>query len=85
MIINPDGEFITGPLREQEAILYAQLDPRQSSGTKWMLDVAGHAARPDIFQLTIHREPRPLILTQEVEIERGEDTLSQGSSPLPGR
>jgi nitrilase len=67
VIVNPDGEFIAGPLREQEAILYAQLDPRQSSGAKWMLDAAGHATRPDIFQLTVHREPRPLIQTQEVE------------------
>ncbi len=85
VIVNPDSEFIAGPLHEQEAILYAQLDPRQSSGAKWMLDVAGHAARPDIFQLTVHREPRPLIRTQEAQSEQGGETLSQGSSALPGR
>ena len=78
VIVNPGGEFIVGPLREQEAILYAQLDPRQSSGAKWMLDVAGHAARPDIFQLTVHREQRSLIQTQEAKSERSGETLSQG-------
>jgi nitrilase len=38
VIVNPDGECIAGPLRKQEAILYAQLDPRQLCGAKWMLD-----------------------------------------------
>ncbi len=75
VIVNPDGEFIAGPLREQEATLYAQIDPRQSSGAKWMLDVAGHAARPDIFQLTICSDPHPLIQTQEAKSERGGETL----------
>jgi nitrilase len=28
-IINPDGEIIAGPLREQEGILYAPIDPLQ--------------------------------------------------------
>jgi len=41
-IASPDGEFIAGPLREQEGILYAELDPARMLGSKWMLDVAGH-------------------------------------------
>ncbi len=60
-IVNPDGEFIAGPLREQEAILYADVDPTQMRGPKWMLDVAGHYARPDVFELVVHREARPMI------------------------
>jgi nitrilase len=60
-IVNPDGEFIAGPVREREEILYAEVDPRQMRGPKWMLDVAGHYARPDVFQLTVHRAPRPMI------------------------
>lgn len=60
-IVNPDGEYIAGPLREQEGILYAEIDPAQMHGPKWMLDVAGHYARPDVFELTVHREPRQMI------------------------
>jgi nitrilase len=60
-IVNPDGEFIAGPLREAEGILYAQVDPAQMRGPKWMLDVAGHYARPDVFQLTVQREKRPML------------------------
>ncbi len=58
-IVNPEGEIVAGPAHEREEILYAEIDPRQLRGSKWMLDVAGHYARPDIFELVVHTEPRP--------------------------
>ncbi len=61
VIVNPEGEFIAGPVRKQEAILYAEIDPRMVQGPKWMLDVAGHYARPDVFQLTVHTDVRQMI------------------------
>ena len=60
-IVDPDGTIVAGPLREQEGILCAEIEPSRLSGPKWMLDVAGHYARPDVFQLTVNREPRPMI------------------------
>ncbi len=60
-IVNPEGQFIAGPVRKQEEILYAEIDPRQMQGPKWMLDVAGHYARPDVFQLTVHTDVRQMI------------------------
>jgi nitrilase len=60
-IVNPEGEFIAGPVRKQEEILYAEIDPRMMQGPKWMLDVAGHYARPDVFQLTVHTDERRMI------------------------
>ncbi len=60
-IVGPDGSFLAGPLQEQEGILTAEIDLATLPGPKWMLDVAGHYARPDVFELTIHREPRPLL------------------------
>ena len=56
-IVNPAGVFIAGPVREREEVLYAEIDPRQMIGPRWMLDVAGHDGRPDIFHLTIRHEP----------------------------
>ena len=50
VIVNPEGEIIAGPVHEKEEILYAEIDPRQLRGPKWMLDVAGHYARPDVFE-----------------------------------
>jgi len=75
-IVNPDGEFIAGPVRMKEEILYAEVDPAQMRGPKWMLDVAGHYARPDVFELIVHRKSHPMIQIaedrQEVEGEKGE-------------
>jgi nitrilase len=60
-IVNPNGEVIAGPAANKEEILYAEADPQMMRGPKWMLDVAGHYARPDVFELVVHREPRPMI------------------------
>ena len=63
-IENPDGEFIADPLHNEEGILYAEVDPAQMSGPKWMLDVAGHYARPDVFELIVHTDARPMLTSQ---------------------
>jgi nitrilase len=63
-IVNPDGAFIAGPVSEREAILYADIDPQQMRGPKWMLDVAGHYARPDVFQLSVRTGAHPMIAVQ---------------------
>jgi nitrilase len=74
--VNPDGEFIAGPVRMKEEILYAEVDPAQMRGPKWMLDVAGHYARPDVFELIVHRKSHPMIQIaedrQEAEGKKGE-------------
>lgn len=72
-IISPSGEFLAGPVQEKETILYAEVEPQRLGGSKWMLDVAGHYARPDVFQLTVHRGPRPMIRVQEDEPHPGPD------------
>lgn len=64
-IVSPEGHFIAGPVRKQEEILYAEIDPRMVQGPKWMLDVAGHYARPDVFQLTVHTDVREMIRVED--------------------
>jgi nitrilase len=71
-IVNPDGEFIAGPVSMKEEILYGEVDPRMMRGPKWMLDVAGHYARPDVFELIVHRAPHPMIKVVE-ENHRSEE------------
>lgn len=61
-IVDPAGNFIAGPVRERETILYAAADPREMRGPKWKLDVAGHYARPDVFQLTVNQSPHAMMV-----------------------
>jgi nitrilase len=68
-IVNPDGEFIAGPVHNEEEILYAEVDPQLMCGPKWLLDVAGHYARPDVFELIVHRKAHPMIRVTEEDGE----------------
>ena len=55
-ILAPDGSYLAGPLYEQEAILYADLDPSFLLGQRQRFDPVGHYNRPDVLQLRV-REP----------------------------
>jgi nitrilase len=56
-IINPQGEVIAGPLRGAEGILTAEIDLREVVKAKAWLDGAGHYARAEVLQLTVHPQP----------------------------
>jgi len=60
-IVDPDGKVIAGPLEKQDGLVIAEVDPNRVRGPRWILDVAGHYARPDVFQLTVNREERPML------------------------
>ncbi len=60
-IVNSEGDIIAGPVQKKEEILYADIDMRHMSGRKWELDVAGHYARPDVFELIVHTEARQMV------------------------
>jgi len=68
-IVNPKGEFIAGPLKMKEEILYAEIDLKQISKSKWILDTAGHYARPDIFKFTVNRSANPVMQTEDHKTE----------------
>ncbi len=55
LIVNPFGEILAGPVYGEDSILYADLPLAQITEGKFDLDVAGHYARPDLFEFRIHR------------------------------
>ncbi|PIQ63916.1 MAG: nitrilase [Bacteroidetes bacterium CG12_big_fil_rev_8_21_14_0_65_60_17] len=63
LIADPDGKIVAGPLEEKEGILYADVNQDQLVGPRWQLDTAGHYARPDVFELRVRRDQRPIIST----------------------
>ena len=54
VVIAPGGAIVAGPLRNEQAILYAEVDSTQVGLARRTLDVVGHYARPDIFQLHVN-------------------------------
>ncbi|HEY0715901.1 MAG TPA: carbon-nitrogen hydrolase family protein, partial [Polyangia bacterium] len=54
-ILSPRGDFLAGPAREGETILYADLDPALIDKAKSIVDTVGHYARPDVVRLHLER------------------------------
>jgi aliphatic nitrilase len=61
-IIAPNGRILAGPHRDDEAILYADLDLSQIVYVKYICDSAGHYARPDVLRLLANFEPQPVAM-----------------------
>ena len=60
-IVSPFGEYLAGPLFDQEGVLFADLDLAEVARSKFDFDVVGHYARPDIFQLIVNEQPTQTI------------------------
>ena len=51
VIVAPGGKIVAGPLHEEFGVLTADIDLERVGMARRSLDVVGHYARPDIFQL----------------------------------
>jgi nitrilase len=78
-IVDPFGNLLAGPNFDDEAILFAELDRAQIIRGKYDLDVVGHYARPDIFQLTVDEQPKRPVTIQTSEPKRLETTPSDSN------
>ena len=52
-ILASDGSYLAGPLYDEEAILYADLDPSRLDEERQRFDPAGHYHRPDVCRLKL--------------------------------
>jgi nitrilase len=65
-IVTPRGDFLAGPARDGETILYADLDPVLIDKAKSIVDTVGHYARPDVVTLHLHQDARtPLVIHRQ--------------------
>jgi nitrilase len=62
-IIDPRGEIIAGPA-QGETILIAEGSRDTVLAAKALCDIGGHYSRPDLFQLTVNREPPTRLATR---------------------
>ena len=66
VIVDPFGEILAGPLRDEEGLLVAEIDLAEVTRGRFDFDAAGHYSRPDIFTLTVDtRSKRPVELVAE--------------------
>lgn len=49
-ILDPLGNYLAGPLYDEERMLFAELDPGQIPAARFDFDAAGHYARPDLIE-----------------------------------
>ena len=61
-IVSPLGEYVSGPLYDEEGMLVADLDLAEVARGKFDLDVVGHYARPDVFQLIVNEQAAPPVV-----------------------
>jgi nitrilase len=52
-ILGPDGNYLAGPLYDEESVLYAELDPQRLYEERQRFDPAGHYHRPDVFRFEL--------------------------------
>lgn len=61
-IIAPNGSFVVEPVFDDETIVIADLDLTMIDKEKMTLDVSGHYARPDVFDLKVNRGSRRIVI-----------------------
>src|SRR5205823_8626215 len=57
-ILAPDGSYLAGPLYDEEAILYAELEPSRLLAERQRFDPVGHYHRPDVLRLGVNPSAR---------------------------
>lgn len=70
-IVDPFGNFLAGPNTDGEAILVAEIDRAQIVRGKFDLDVVGHYARPDIFQLHVDERAKQPVSYSDLSATAG--------------
>ncbi len=61
VIVNARGEIVAGPARQEETILFAELDISDVHTSRRLFDPVGHYHRPDVFRLAVDTAPRPVV------------------------
>jgi nitrilase len=66
VIVAPSGKVVAGPLHESKDTVVADIDLAAAGTARRTLDVVGHYARPDLFQLHVNTQPsQPVIFSKE--------------------
>lgn len=70
VIVDPFGEVLAGPLKDEEGLLVADLDLDEVTRGRYDFDASGHYSRPDLFTLSVDRRERAAVTAAPDESER---------------
>jgi nitrilase len=62
VIVDPAGNILAGPVREEQRIVTADLDLGLIRTQRRHFDPVGHYNRPDVFRLEVDTSPRPAVV-----------------------
>jgi hypothetical protein len=79
-IIGPDGNFLAGPVLNEEVILTATGNTGTVMFQKMIADHAGHYTRPDVFEFKVNRRPKRVVAfgEQEEEVQTIRRAIAEG-------
>jgi nitrilase len=80
VIVAPYGSILAGPVLCEEKIIYTEIDRDSMRQAKFTMDQAGHYARPDVFQLTVNRDPNAMI-----NVTGASPVINSHQAPVPAR
>lgn len=85
MVIDPMGRIVGDTLRDEEGLLYADVDLAACVEPKQFHDVAGGYNRFDVFQLTVNRRAnRPIHFTAEAALSPADYEAGSESEAVAG-
>ena len=64
-VVGPNGEWVVEPLFNKPGIIYATINVDETNQYKHDLDVVGHYARSDVFELSVNRTTRKGVTLQD--------------------
>jgi nitrilase len=68
-IISPFGEIVSGPLRDQEGIVYADIDLKVNEMARGIINITGLYSRWDILSLRVRQEDyEPIVPMEAMEM-----------------
>ncbi|MDP9381778.1 MAG: carbon-nitrogen hydrolase family protein [Chloroflexota bacterium] len=62
-IVGPLGQYLAGPMFDEEGILVADLDMGLIPRARYDFDVVGHYSRPDVFRLIVNEAPTASVVS----------------------